>query len=238
MKGYVNSIQSLGTLDGPGIRFVVFMQGCCLSCGCCHNPETQPLGGGKIYSAVEIADKAERYREYFKADGGITLSGGEPLLQAEFAKELFSICRKRNINTCLDTSGSIMNSEVEELLSYTDRVLLDIKYTRDEDYIKYAGCSIEKPLEFLFYLNTKKIPVTIRQVIIPGLNNTEENIRALSDIADSFPNVDKTELLPFKKLCGVKYEKLGRDFEFDRYDEPTAEEMTRLEKLMSHMRQI
>ncbi|MBR3589070.1 MAG: 4Fe-4S cluster-binding domain-containing protein, partial [Clostridia bacterium] len=158
MTGRIHSLQSLGTVDGPGIRYVVFLQGCNLRCGCCHNPDTWDMSQGTKYTAEEILQKVLRFREYFGTDGGITVSGGEPLLQAEFCTELFSLCHENGINTCLDTSGSILNDSVKKLLSHTDRVLLDIKYTTDSLYQKYVGCSMDKPLAFLAYLNEKKIP--------------------------------------------------------------------------------
>lgn len=230
--GKINSIQTLGTVDGPGVRFVVFMQGCNLRCGCCHNPDTWEMSGGKQYSAEELAQKAERYKEYFGTEGGITVSGGEPLLQAEFVAELFSECHKRGINTCLDTSGSILNDSVKNMLNHTDRVLLDIKYTTDEDYKNYVGCSIDRPIEFLEYLNSQKIPVTLRQVIIPTLNDNKENILRLNEIIKKFDCIEKTELLPFKKLCSVKYDKLGLDFRFGELPTPTKQLVTSLEELI------
>lgn len=232
ITGRINSIQTLGTLDGPGVRFVVFMQGCNLRCGCCHNPDTWDMSGGTEYTAVELAEKAERYREYFGEDGGVTLSGGEPLMQPKFAKTFFEECHRRGINTCLDTSGSILNDDVKELLEHTDRVLLDIKYTTDDFYREYVGCSIKTPLEFLGYLNEKKIPVTLRQVIIPTLNDNEQNISALAEIIAKHPCVDKTELLPFKKICKVKYDKMGLDFKFESFDVPTSETVKKLQKLL------
>jgi pyruvate formate lyase activating enzyme len=228
--GRVNSIQSLGALDGPGIRFVVFMQGCNLRCGCCHNPDTWDISCGTEYTPEEIVTKACRYREYFGSDGGITLSGGEPLLQADFVKEVFGLCRKENINTCLDTSGSIFNEKVKDLLSMTDRVLLDIKYTDDELYKRHVGCSIYRPLEFLAYLNEKNIPVTLRQVIIPTLNDNEENILKLKAIAKAYACVDKLELLPFRKICQVKYDKMGIDFPFADIPEASKEKIAELER--------
>ena len=227
--GKVNSIQTLGTLDGPGVRFVVFMQGCNLRCGCCHNPETWETAGGTEYSVTELADKTERYREYFKDNGGITLTGGEPLLQAEFVSELFKECHKRGINTCLDTSGSILNDSVKEALSHTDRVLLDIKYTSDEDYKKYVGCSIDKPLKFLDYLNKQKIPTTVRQVIIPTLNDSKESILRLKSIVSNHACIDKIELLPFKKLCQTKYDNLNLEFKFSHLPTPTKADMEKLQ---------
>lgn len=230
IKGKINSIQTLGTLDGPGVRFVVFTQGCNLRCGCCHNPDTWDVSGGTEYTAIELADKAERYRNYFGNEGGITLSGGEPLLQAEFAGQLFYECHQRGINTCLDTSGSILNDEVKRLLEHTDRVLLDIKYMSDEMYGKYVGCSIEKPLGFLEYLNEKSIPVTLRQVIIPTLNDNVENTAFLNSLIEKYDCIDNVELLPFKKICKVKYDKMGIEFPFDCYDQPSKELMDSLKE--------
>jgi len=232
VKGRIHSIQSLGTVDGPGIRFVVFLQGCNLRCKCCHNPDTWDLNGGKECTAEEIAEKAERYKAYFGNDGGITLSGGEPLLQAEFAHELFRLCHEKGINTCLDTSGSILTSCVKALLEETDRVLLDIKYTDDALYKENVGCSLEKPLEFLDYLNKNKIPVTLRQVIIPTLNDNEENILKLKKLAQNNPCVDKTELLAFRKICQTKYDQLQIPFPFSHLPTPTGEEMQKLNKML------
>lgn len=232
IKGNIHSIQSLGTVDGPGVRFVVFLQGCNLRCGCCHNPDTWAITGGTEYTAEEIVKKAVRYKEYFGNDGGITLSGGEPLLQAEFAYEVFDLCHQNGIKTCLDTSGSILNTNVKKLLSVTDRVLLDIKYTNDQDYCEYVGCSIDKPLEFLAYLNQQKISVTLRQVIIPTVTDKEENIKRLKEIANNHLAVDKIELLPFRKICQTKYDNMGLNFRFGNLSEPTHEQMQELNKLI------
>ena len=230
MKGYVSSIQSMGTLDGPGVRFVVFLQGCNLRCGCCHNPETQSIFGGDEYTPEQIAKKCEKYRSYFGAKGGITLSGGEPLLQASFAKEVFAECKNRGINTCLDTSGSIINDEVLSLLDFCDHVLLDIKYHTDELYKKHVGCSINKPLEFLSVLNDKNIPTTLRQVIIPSLNDNADSMCFLKKLRENNSCVVKTELLPFKKICLSKYDALGLEFPFKDFDTPSSELIKQLEK--------
>lgn len=231
-KGFVHSFQSLGTLDGPGVRFVVFLQGCNLRCGCCHNPDTWKTSEGALFTAEEVVQKAARYREYFKDTGGITLSGGEPLLQADFVSEVFSLCHSCGINTCLDTSGNVLNEAVKELIKETDRVLLDIKYTDSSLYEKYVGCSLEKPLEFLAYLNENNIPVTLRQVIIPTLNDNRENVMKLKEIAKAHPCVDKIELLPFKKICQVKYDNLGLLFPFSHISEPSKEKMAELNAIL------
>lgn len=232
MTGRVHSIQSLAASDGPGVRFAVFLQGCHLRCGCCHNPDTWQATGGKEYSADEIINKAVRYKEYFGKEGGITVSGGEPLLQPEFVKELFELAHENGINTCLDTSGSIMNDSVKKLLNVTDRVLLDIKYTDASLYREHVGCEMKTVIEFLDYLNESNIPVTLRQVIIPSLNDSEENIQKLKEISDTHKCVDKTELLPFRKMCQIKYDNLGIKFPFADIPEPSADKMQALEKLI------
>ena len=232
IKGNIHSLQSLGTVDGPGIRFVVFMQGCNLRCGCCHNPDTWEIGGGTEYTPEQILQKVLRCKDYFGKAGGITISGGEPLLQSEFCYELFSLCHNEGVNTCLDTSGSILNEGAKKLLTVTDRVLLDIKYTNDEQYRENVGCSIEEPLRFLAYLQEQKIPTTLRQVIIPTLTDNEENIKLLKDIADTHPVVDKIELLPFRKICQTKYDNMNIPFRFGNIPEPTQETMKNINKLL------
>ncbi len=231
--GRVHSIQSLGTLDGPGVRFVVFMQGCNLRCKCCHNPDTWQMDAGEEYMPCEIVEKATHYREYFGTNGGITLSGGEPILQPEFVYEVFRLAHIEGINTCLDTSGCILNDEVKRLLGETDRVLLDIKYMTDSLYRENVGCSLLKPLEFLEYLNEKKIPVTMRQVIIPTLNDNEENVLFLKEVKAKYPCIDKIELLPFRKICTTKYENMGINFPFADIPEPEIEKMNKLKKMLA-----
>ena len=232
-SGYINSIQSLGTLDGPGIRFVVFMQGCNLRCGYCHNPDTWNLTDGTEVTAEELVEKAERFKNYFGNKGGVTVSGGEPLLQASFVTDFFKLCHKKGINTCLDTSGVIINDDVAELLKHTDRVLLDIKFTTDEEYRRYVGCKIDYPLNFLQYLDKISIPVTVRQVIVGGLNDNEDNIFRLKDIVSKYDCIDKTELLPFKKICKVKYDNLGLPFQFDNYITPDNDKINSFLKIIN-----
>lgn len=233
MTGKVHSFQSLGTLDGPGIRFVVFLQGCNLRCGCCHNPDTWDCSAGTEYTPEEILKKVLRFKEYFGNEGGITVSGGEPLLQAAFVAELFQLCHENGINTCLDTSGSLLTEEVNALLPLCDRVLLDVKYTEDALYRQHAGCSMEKPLRFLDSLQKLQIPTTVRQVIIPSLNDNEENLLRLKEIVRAHSCVDKVELLPFRKICQVKYDEMGIPFPFAHLPEPTKEQMASLENLLA-----
>lgn len=232
--GKIHSFQSLGTVDGPGVRFVVFMQGCNLRCSCCHNPDTWNINDGKNYSPTEVLDRVIRYKDYFSSDGGITVSGGEPLLQADFVSELFVLCKENGINTCLDTSGNILNDSVKNLLKFTDRVLLDIKYSTDEMYRKFVGCSIDTPLRFLEYLNENQIPTTLRQVIIPTLNDNEDNIKFIKSLKTKYSVIDKIELLPFKKICQVKYDNMNIPFPFADIPQPSKEKMNQLENLLKN----
>jgi pyruvate formate lyase activating enzyme len=219
ITGKIHSTQSLGTLDGPGVRFVVFLQGCPLRCACCHNPDTWSLEGGVPRSPEDLFREILRYRSYFGEDGGVTVSGGEALLQPEFTAALFSLCREAGIHSCLDTSGCIINPAVKKLLSLTDLVLLDIKYTSEEEYRRYVKGSYQGTLAFLSLLEEMKIPSWLRQVIIPGINDGEENLDRLAALAASHIWVKKTELLAFRKLCVSKYESLGIPFPFGDYPE-------------------
>lgn len=231
-KGRIHSFQSMGTLDGPGVRFVVFMQGCNLRCKCCHNPDTWDLSVGNEYTATEVVDRIVRFKEYFRESGGVTVSGGEPLLQSAFVKELFELCHDNGINTCLDTSGDMLNEDVKKLLAVTDRVLLDIKYTNNDLYIENVGCNYDKVLEFLSYLDSINLTTTLRQVVIPTQNDNEENIRILNDIANRYKCVDKVELLPFKKICQTKYDDMNIPFPFADVPHAKKEDINALFRLI------
>ena len=230
--GRVHSIQSMGTLDGPGVRFVIFLQGCPLRCRCCHNPDTWEFAGGTEYTAEELVTRALRFREYFGEQGGVTVSGGEPLCQAAFVRELFERCHAAGLNTCMDTAGFLLSDEIDALLDVTDRVLLDIKYTDEAHYRTNVGCEMKAPMAFLDRLQEKGIATTLRQVIIPTQSDDEENVRRLAKIAQAHSVVDKIELLPFRKICQVKYDSLGIRFAFADIPEPTRETMQRLEALI------
>ena len=214
IKGKIHSIQSLGTVDGPGVRFVAFLSGCNLRCSCCHNPDTWGFNDGHEESAISLVTKAEKYREYFGEKGGITLSGGEPLLQPGFVKEVFGLCKEKNINTCLDTYGPTLTKDVKDALLLCDKVLLDIKYTTEELYFKHAKGSLETTLKFLAFLNEHGISTTIRQVVIPTMNFDDENFERLYKIVKNYHCIDKIELLPFKKICTEKYQRLKLEFPF------------------------
>lgn len=232
MIGKINSIQTLGTLDGPGVRFVVFMQGCPLRCAYCHNPDTWNFNDGMEYTAEDIFKKVLRYKSYFGETGGITVSGGEPLIQSAFVRELFTMCKENGIHTCLDTSGGMWNDEIEKLLDVTDLCLLDVKMTNASYYERYIKWKMEPVMFFLSKLKEKNIPTWIRQVIVSDINNSYENIRELRKLKIQNPNVQKVELLPFRKICTVKYDNLGIAFPLRNYPETSKEEIDRLQAFL------
>ena len=232
ITGNIHSIQTLGTLDGPGVRFVVFMQGCNLRCSICHNPDTWEMHKGEEYTPSDIVSRVIKYKEYFGDKGGITLSGGEPLLQPDFVCETFKLCHKEGINTCLDTSGCVLNERVKEALKHTDRVLLDIKYTEKEQYEKYVGCKMDNVIKFLEYLNDNQIKTTIRQVVIPTKNDYKENFENLRQIAKAHSCVDDIELLPFRKICTTKYENMGIAFPFANIPEASYNMIEEFKKIL------
>ncbi|MBO5715374.1 MAG: pyruvate formate lyase-activating protein [Clostridia bacterium] len=218
--GRIHSFQSLGTVDGPGIRSVIFMQGCPLRCVCCHNPDTWDFSGGEAQTVEYLVDKVLRYKAYYGSDGGVTVSGGEPLMQAEFLAELFKNLKQKEIHTALDTSGCVLNESVKELLQYTDLLLLDFKYTNSDNYLKYTKMEMSKTLEFLNYLEEIKKPTWIRYVVIPNLNDTDDAISKVFELRNQYSCIQKIELLPFRKLCLEKYENMG--IEFPLKDTPEA----------------
>ena len=232
MLGKIHSFQSLGTLDGPGVRFVIFMHGCNLKCGYCHNIDVC-RGEYSEYTPNEIMQKILRYKDYFGTDGGVTVSGGEPLLQAEFLEELFTLCKKHNINTAIDTSGSIWDESVERVLRLTDLVLLDIKMTDDENYRKFIGCGIDAPINFLEFLDEMQIDCWIRHVVVGGLNDTEENAGKLKQITEGKKCVKRVDVLPFKKVCSQKYEDMNIPFPFSKFNEPEQDVIKLFEDILS-----
>ena len=226
--GRISSFQSLGTVDGPGVRYVVFMQGCNLRCKCCHNPETWDMHCGQEYTSEEVMKRIERCKSYFGKEGGITVSGGEPLLQAKFVTRLFQLCKQSGISTCLDTSGCIINDDVKELLRYTDTVLLDYKSTNAKDYKNFCGMDMQAADDFLSLLNKMHIDTYLRQVVIKGFTDSDENAKRLFEIAAAHKCVKKTELLPFRKMCVSKYDKLGIPFPLKDTEETPADVIERL----------
>ena len=227
----VNSFQSLGAVDGPGVRFVVFMQGCNFKCKYCHNPETIPVKEENLINCDDLISKIERYKNYIYDKGGVTFSGGEPLLQAKELVEVFKKLKEKGYHIALDTNGSILSEDVKTLLKYTDLVLLDMKMPDNELYKEYMGVDNKKTLDFFDYLKEQNIKVWIRQVIIKGINTTKNNIEFLKKLKEN-KNVEKIELLPFRKLCETKYNDMGIPFLMKDYEETDIKVIENLYKAL------
>ena len=211
MVGKINSIESMGLVDGPGVRFVIFMQGCPLRCKFCHNPETWNINGNcKEYTSEELLNKILKYKAYFKNNGGVTFSGGEPLMQKEFLFEMLKLCKNNDIHTCLDTAGSIPNCE--EILKYTDLVMFDIKGTNKDNYKNMTGFDIKNSLDFLKLCQKMNKKMWLRIVIIPGINDNEEYIEELVKYIKPLKNIEKIEFLPYHTLGVHKYNDLNIDY--------------------------
>ena len=230
----IHSIETFGTVDGPGIRFVIFMQGCALRCKYCHNRDTWDIAGGKIISLEEILDKIERYKSYIiPSGGGVTLTGGEPLLQVKFVIQLFKELKKRKIPTALDTSGMFdINDDIKEVLKYTDLVLLDIKHINSKKCKDLVGFSNEKELTFAKYLSDNNIPVWIRQVIVPGITDDEEDLTMLKSFLSSLKNVKNIELIPYHELGKYKWENLGFKYELEGIPQATSDDIRNVKKIL------
>lgn len=218
MLGYIHSFESFGTVDGPGVRFVVFFQGCPMRCMYCHNPDTWSTNIGVRYSSEEIIEKITRNAPFYTT-GGLTATGGEPMLQLDFLTELFTLAKRNNINTCLDTSGVIFNPDNAELvkktdvlLNVTDLVMLDIKHIDDEEHKKLTSRTNKNILAFAKYLNKKGVKMRVRHVIVPGVTDKREELSALGAFLKSFTNIEKIETLPYHTLGKAKYEKLGIEY--------------------------
>lgn len=218
MKGVISSVQSLGTVDGPGVRTVVFAAGCPLRCVYCHNPETWQMKGEEVESA-ELVKKILRFKPFIK-DGGVTFSGGEPLLQGAFFAETAAAFKAEGLHVALDTSGNHADEHTARLLDQTDLIILDVKFVTEEDYKRYTGGSLEKTMSFLRLAASKKKRVWIRQVAVKGLTDGDENVRALKALLAPFSEfIDKTEFLPFRKICLEKYDRMNIDFPLKNLEE-------------------
>lgn len=218
MLGYIHSFESFGTVDGPGVRFVVFFQGCPMRCMYCHNPDTWNTNIGVRYSSEEIIEKITRNAPFYTT-GGLTATGGEPMLQLDFLTELFTLAKRNNINTCLDTSGVIFDPDNAELvkktdvlLNVTDLVMLDIKHIDDEEHKKLTSRTNKNILAFAKYLNKKDVKMRVRHVIVPGVTDKREELSDLGAFLKSFTNIEKIETLPYHTLGKAKYEKLGIEY--------------------------
>ena len=209
MKGHLHSIESMGTVDGPGIRTVVFLQGCPLRCRYCHNPDTWAPGGGREIAPEELLDKLRRYLPYYsRSGGGVTFSGGEPLLQPEFLTRCLRLCREAGIHTCLDTSGTGLG-DYGEILAHTDLILYDVKHEDPARYLTLTGRERDATLAFVEAVRRAGVPMWVRHVVVPGLTDDAEHMARLRRYVDTLPNVQRVELLPYHLLGAGKYETLG-----------------------------
>ena len=230
----VHSVESFGTVDGPGIRFVLFLQGCHLQCKYCHNRDTWDLNGGEYKTLDEIFEKIKRYKNYIiPSGGGVTVTGGEPLLQVKFLIELFKKLKEEKITTCIDTSGMVSLAEdIKEVLKLTDLVLLDIKHIDDEKCKKLVGVSNKKELEFAKYLSENNIRMWIRQVLVPGYTDDEKDLLKLKKIISTLKTVEKIQILPYHSMGKFKWEKLGVKYELEGVLDATQADVDRAKKIL------
>ena len=238
LKGYVHSLESFGSVDGPGVRYIIFLTGCAMRCQFCHNPDTWDMKKGTLYTTDELLEKAMKYRSYWKNDGGITVSGGEPLLQIDFLTELFRKAKANGIHTTLDTSGNPFTreepffSKFNELMKYTDLVMLDIKHIDDEQHKILTGCTNKNILDLARYLSDIKKPVWIRHVLVPERSDYDEYLIKLDEFIQSLDNVQKVEVLPYHTLGAYKWDELGYEYKLKGIDPPSVEKLENANKLL------
>lgn len=242
MTGRIHSFESFGTVDGPGIRFVVFLQGCPLRCLYCHNPDTWGEGGER-YAAEEVVSRALRYKNYFGDKGGVTVTGGEPLLQIDFVIELFTLLKQKGIHTCVDTSGITFRADSavsvekhEKLAELTDLFLLDIKHIDEEACKKLTGQSNKNTLDFAKFLSERGKKMWIRQVLVPGFTDGDESLARTRAFIDGLKTVEKVEVLPYHTMGTVKYEKLGLDYPLKDVSAPTKERVLNAKRILNEGR--
>lgn len=241
VKGIIHSIESFGSVDGPGVRYIIFLQGCLMRCKYCHNPDTWALKDKNSYEETpeETLKKAMRYKAYWKKDGGITVSGGESLLQIDYVTELFRLAKKEGINTTLDTSGNPFTrqepffSKFNELMKYTDLFMLDIKHIDNEKHKNLTMCSNENILDMAKYLSDNGKDMWIRHVLVPGYTNNDNDMKKLSEFVKSLKTVKRFEILPYHTLGVFKWKELGIDYSLEDVNPPTKEEIEHASKLMS-----
>ena len=236
--GKIQTIETFGAVDGPGIRYVIFLHGCAMRCRYCHNPETWCNDKFTPQSSEELIKKALKYKPYWKKDGGITVSGGEPLLQIDFLIELFTLAKKYNINTCIDTCGQPFSNnkeyleKIDKLLELTDLFILDIKEMNNETHKWLTSKSNENILEFARYLSNHNKKMWIRHVLVPTITDKEDDLIRLKEFMNSLKNVEKFEILPYHTLGIMKYKDLGLEYTLNNIEEPSKEEVNRAKELL------
>lgn len=241
LKGYVHSLESFGSVDGPGVRYVIFLTGCAMRCQFCHNPDTWNMQAGTLYTTDELLKTAMRYRTYWGEKGGITVSGGEPLLQIEFLTELFRKAKEQGIHTTLDTSGNPFTREepffekMQELMKYTDLVMLDIKHIDDEKHKVLTGCTNENILDMAKYLDEIGKPVWIRHVLVPERSDEDVALEKLHEFIEELGNVEKVEVLQYHTLGAYKWKELGYEYPLEGIDPPTKERVEHAKQVLHAM---
>jgi pyruvate formate lyase activating enzyme len=236
--GRIHSFESMGLVDGPGVRSVVFLQGCRLRCQYCHNPDTWSMTGRNVQemSAEELVKKLSRFKSYYGKKGGVTFSGGEPLLQKDFLLEVLPLCRKAGIHTCLDTAGCGIGG-YEEILAYTDLVILDIKHYTGEGYAQVTGREIDETNRFLAAVQKMNVPMWIRHVVVPGLTDGDSHLNGLKNYVHTLKNVERVELLPYHVLGVPKYEKLGISYPLEGVAPKDPESLTDWQEIMNDQKE-
>ena len=238
IKGRIHSVESFGSADGPGVRYIVFLKGCNMRCQYCHNPDTWAKDGGELMTPEEVLKKALRYKTYWKEKGGITVSGGEALLQIDFITELFRLAKEKGVNTCLDTSGNPFSleepfkSKFDELMKYTDLFMLDIKHMDDAAHRKLTGQTNQNILEMAAYLSDHGKAMWIRHVLVPGITTEEDELYRLRSFLDTLKTVERVEVLPYHTLGVFKWKELGIPYQLEGVDPPTKEQIDRAKEIL------
>ena len=238
IKGRIHSVESFGSADGPGVRYIVFLKGCNMRCQYCHNPDTWAKDGGELMTPEEVLKKALRYKTYWKEKGGITVSGGEALLQIDFVTELFRLAKEKGVNTCLDTSGNPFSLEepfkrkFDELMKYTDLFMLDIKHMDDAAHRKLTGQTNQNILEMAAYLSDHGKAMWIRHVLVPGITTEEDELYRLRSFLDTLKTVERVEVLPYHTLGVFKWKELGIPYQLEGVDPPTKEQIDRAKEIL------
>ncbi|MDF2613288.1 MAG: pflA [Clostridia bacterium] len=232
MKGKIHSIETCGTVDGPGIRYILFTQGCPLRCKYCHNPDTWSMKNGKDADTEDLIKDIIKYKSFMQfSGGGVTISGGEPLLQPEFVIDLLQKCKSNNIHTAIDTSGFISIEKADPVLDYTDLVLLDIKSYNPDVFKDLTGVPLDPTLQFAKHLDERQIPAWIRYVLVPGLTDNEEDIDKLANYLSTLKNIERIDILPFHKMGEYKWEQLGYKYELTDTIEPSKAEVLKAQDI-------
>ena len=231
-KGYIHSFESFGTKDGPGIRFVLFLQGCPLRCLYCHNPDTWKREDHKMsWTPTEVFKEINKVKNFIKK-GGVTVSGGEPLMQADFLYELFSICQEEGIHTAIDTSGILLTDAIKKVVTVTDLVLLDIKHINPNKYKVLTGQPLQPTLNFLDYLQKINKPTWIRYVLVPGYTDSEEDLENFGKKLAAYSNIERVDILPFHQMGAHKWKELGLKYQLEAVSPPLNEDILKVERLL------